>query len=896
MATAELGVRIVLNDGARTGLDTLGLSFLNLHNIIGNLALIAMSQQLSPQMKGLGMAAEVTGLAFHDLAGFVMDTVHAAADLESEVTKVALSVDGADENLDAMKQTLITVADSSIYTTAQVADGFAQMGIDGFNAQQIMSGMGQQGVILAEALNSQTVPAFNVLATAMELYRADASEAGQFTNDLTFLFYHGEKTIANMQAALQQVGPTAAMLKIPFGQLADVLALLGEDGLKGGQGAAALNYYLTALSSPIPKAQKALAALGLLIVHDTNPAVLDLTKKLAAAGVSADQLKLDGTVSQLQRLFTEAQKLNLVHTDETFMQWAIRLGIVKNEMYDANGQFIGLRESLIKLGEAMNGMTQQQKIDFISQLFNVRSGRAARDLLDDIEKQLTRLSGLDALRTTTDAAEKAHKNLSTLNNTLGRLSTTFNDFKAMLGSMDLGPITTLGNKLADALHLFNVAPDSVHRTAGAVLLAVTAFTGLAFFVTAVAFGIGIFGGAIAIALPIVLALGGAFALIGAAAGVIAWAIGQAQDKSSQFYGVIRPIFDLVGKAFDVIKTQAGQLFSALGNLGLNLDHLKVIGIVLLAVFVAPVILGLGILIGTVVVVVTIVTKLAQVFVFTRDMLGHLKDGLVAFVGLMLGTVVGGFTKVKDFIFGVFSFIGNLFPWLYHHNYYIQILVDLIHAKILLAQHIIQTVVGAIQFVWTTFWTTVGNIVHVAWNVVMGHFHHAQGQVSGAMDAIKHVIIDPIKNLATVLLDAGKNLINMLIQGIKDKLGELKNTLGTVAGTITGFLGFHSPPKEGPLSDSHTYMPNMMKMFAGGIDTHIPLVAGAVNRVALATTRVGTISSQAAASFASAASSAASGASGGGDIHIYIDGQEVTGRVLKRVNKSLHAQGIGRTMR
>lgn len=62
---------------------------------------------------------------------------------------------------------------------------------------------------------------------------------------------------------------------------------------------------------------------------------------------------------------------------------------------------------------------------------------------------------------------------------------------------------------------------------------------------------------------------------------------------------------------------------------------------------------------------------------------------------------------------------------------------------------------------------------------------------------------------------GKDVIQNFIDGITAKWQALKDKVRGVAQTVKDFLGF-SEPKEGPLSDFHTYAPDMMKLFAQGI--------------------------------------------------------------------------------
>ena len=62
---------------------------------------------------------------------------------------------------------------------------------------------------------------------------------------------------------------------------------------------------------------------------------------------------------------------------------------------------------------------------------------------------------------------------------------------------------------------------------------------------------------------------------------------------------------------------------------------------------------------------------------------------------------------------------------------------------------------------------------------------------------------------------GKDLMDNLSSGIDARWNNLKNKVSNVAQTITDFLGF-SEPKEGPLSNFHTYAPDMIDLFIRGL--------------------------------------------------------------------------------
>ena len=71
-------------------------------------------------------------------------------------------------------------------------------------------------------------------------------------------------------------------------------------------------------------------------------------------------------------------------------------------------------------------------------------------------------------------------------------------------------------------------------------------------------------------------------------------------------------------------------------------------------------------------------------------------------------------------------------------------------------------------------------------------------------------------------DWGKDLISNFVDGIKQGWESLKSGVSSVAQGVKNFLGF-SEPKEGPLSDFHTYAPDMMALFAQGIRDNSHLI-------------------------------------------------------------------------
>ena len=86
------------------------------------------------------------------------------------------------------------------------------------------------------------------------------------------------------------------------------------------------------------------------------------------------------------------------------------------------------------------------------------------------------------------------------------------------------------------------------------------------------------------------------------------------------------------------------------------------------------------------------------------------------------------------------------------------------------------------------------------------------------------------NLISEAWNWGKDLIGNIISGITSKISSLVSAVSNVASKVRSYLHF-SEPDVGPLSDFHTWMPDMMEGLAKGIEDNLYLVDRAIGDVA-----------------------------------------------------------------
>ncbi len=118
------------------------------------------------------------------------------------------------------------------------------------------------------------------------------------------------------------------------------------------------------------------------------------------------------------------------------------------------------------------------------------------------------------------------------------------------------------------------------------------------------------------------------------------------------------------------------------------------------------------------------------------------------------------------------------------------------------------------------WDTVKAKAIELWEAIKSVFTNINNTVVGTFDNL----VNSARNWAT-------NMIDMFVGGIKSKIEDVKNGVEKVAGVIKDFLGFSSPTKEGPASDSDKWAPNFVDMFTKGLENNAYKVRNASENLA-----------------------------------------------------------------
>lgn len=560
MASADLGVRIILDDLAGSGISSLNIGMLGLGGTINYL--IGLWSQLTPIQRDA--AAVVAGAAIdYKLFSDALSTVTGAAgDLQDSMVQVDIAVQGASARAADMQATLTNLADYSIFSSQQVADGFAMLGERGQTAATIIDdGVGKAMVDLAESIKSETVPAADLLGSALNMFNLKATDAQSVASQLTAAYYNGIPSVTGLQQAFAQGGEAAHAAGMSMGDFLATMDTLVKDGLPASQAASSLRYMLQSLEMPTAKAAKEMANLGVLSINDAAPglaAVLNATNAL-----NKTPLQLTGTLTDLQTLYTDAQKVGALHTDQSFMQWAVQIGAVKSSLYDANGNFKNMSGLLDILGPKLASLkTPQDFQDAMDTLFNVRSGKGATALLSDLEKTKTQFDGvkryIDEAANSNLALTDSKKVTQTYSGSVKELGSTVHSVAAQIGSPVINALTPVNQWLNNTLNAIRTQHPDWLNFVGVFLMVGKVVSGLALGGGALVLILTVFDGVLAPIIGIVLAVAAGIAALSAG---IAFLITHWKQISDAIQPVIVVIQNLVNGAVKFL----GPLFKDTGN-------------------------------------------------------------------------------------------------------------------------------------------------------------------------------------------------------------------------------------------------------------------------------------------------------------------------------------------
>lgn len=755
------------------------------------------------------LGAKAIGVATTAVVGFGTASVKAGAEFDSSMSQVAAtmgytadelqnSTSEAYKDMQALRDFAQEMGSKTAFSASEAADALNYMALAGYSAQESMN-MLPNVLNLAAAGGIELASASDMVTDAQSALGLEMQEMEGFVDQLAKTASKSNTSVAQLGDAILTVGGTAKTLSGGTTELNAALGVLADNGIKGAEGGTALRNIILSLSTPTDKAAKKMKELG-LEVYDAEGNMRPLNDIFNDLNGTLDGMTQGEQLEVLNTLFN---KVDLKSANALLAKDTEEWKNLEASINDAKGAAENMAE------------TQLDNLEGDITLFKSALEGTQIAISEGITPSLREFVqfGSQGLSKITEGLKKGG-----LEGAMDAIGEVISDGLAMiikklpefvkagiklLGALAQGIMDNLDVILDSALEIIFTIADALIDNIDKIIVAV-----------------------VDIVLKIADKLTDPQTLTRLIEGAIKLALGIAQ-------GLIKAIPKIVEALPQIISNIVTALIEGLPMLINGAVEL----IAMLVVHLPDIIMGLIQAIPEIIAAILgamgpIGEGLMELFSHAFDLVKGIWEGAVGFFGGIWDGIKGAFGAVGGFFKDTFSKAKDLAVGAWENA----------KEKFSEKREQIQAGMEAIGGWCKDTFEKAKNLAAGAWdnakekfaekrelvkagfegigNWFSTTFSKAKENATSAWSNVKSLfggVWDKIKSAFNIgdALQWGKDMINNFINGIKGMIGAVGDAVGGIANKVKSLIGF-SEPEDGPLSNFHTFAPDMMNLFAKGI--------------------------------------------------------------------------------
>lgn len=775
--------------------------------------------------------------------------VKTTMDFDSQMSKVKAISGATGQEFQQLRDKAREMGEDTKFSATEAGQAFEYMGMAGWKTEQMMAGI-PAILNLAAAAGEELGTTSDIVTDALTAFGLKAEDASRFADVLAAASTNSNTNVSMLGESFKYAAAPAGALGYSIEDVAVALGLMANSGIKADMAGTSLRNMFQRMAKPTKESAMAMERLGLELYDEqgqmyTLRQIMDNLRQ----GFTNINMSVEDYDAALDQLDADLEAGNLTQS-----KYEKALEELNLQAFGAEGAEKARAAAMLGGARAMSGLlaianTSESEYQKLTEAIDSSSQSFAR-LADGSVVPLNEAlaSGAEVLETYEGQAaamaatmqDNLGGDLTILKSKLSELAISFGDllmpsirksvdsvqkFVDKLNALDdsqkeqiikiaavvaaIGPALLIIGKIVSGV-------GSVIAVGGKVLTlvgqAVAHFGGLSGVLAALTSPIGLIIAAVA-------ALGAAFAYLFVTnedfRNSVMEVVGVLKDNLANAMNTIKPIVEELKESFKAIMTALEPAFEFL---------LK-----FLAGIASGIINAIGPVLTVVKSIVDFITNIVQAFValLTGDIDGffeHIGQALQAWLNGMLAFIQAHIALVTGF----FSTFG----------------VDLVQtftniwtgAKTAISVAL-EAIKGAIINVWNSIKIWISTTITAIKTNFEEIFNQIYTAVSEKVTDVKNAItegigaaVEYVSSLPEKFYNWGLDMISNLISGIKEKIKDVKETIKGVASTIASYIHF-TEPDVGPLSNFHTFMPDMIDLLTKGITDGLPQVANAMNNLA-----------------------------------------------------------------
>lgn len=233
--------------------------------------------------------------------------ISSAAQFQKKIDYFGAVTGATQDEMDAVAQKAKDMARTTVYSADDMADAMVEFGKAGIKTKDILGGVLDATVNLAQAADISVGDAANIMAAQLSTFNLKAKDAAHVADELAGAANASIIDISDLAYSLKYAGGIAATTGISFNSVVTALSLLGKRGIRGSQAGTSLRMIMISLLGTTKAATTALQDLGIITKDGSN-------KFVDAHGHIKDLSKDMQILQNAEKGLTDAQQLQINKT------------------------------------------------------------------------------------------------------------------------------------------------------------------------------------------------------------------------------------------------------------------------------------------------------------------------------------------------------------------------------------------------------------------------------------------------------------------------------------------------------------------------------------------------------------------------------------------------------
>lgn len=310
------------------------------------------------------------------VSAFLKDSVSVGSEFDKAMAQVAATMGKSVNDIGDLREFAQDMGASTAFSATQAAEALNYMALANYDAEQSMKAL-PNVLNLAAAGGIDLAYASDMVTDAQSALGLTFEESAKLVDKMAKASSKSNTSVAQLGEAILTVGGTAKDLRGGTTELATVLGILADNGIKGAEGGTALRNVILSLSAPTDQAAALMEELG-INAFDADGNMLPLQETFGQMN------KVLGTMTQKKRtevLNTIFNKVDLKSVNALLGTSAERFGELAEAIDGSWYTMDSLKASFEAAGITFEGLSDQLAplgidAEDISMALNASGGKA----------------------------------------------------------------------------------------------------------------------------------------------------------------------------------------------------------------------------------------------------------------------------------------------------------------------------------------------------------------------------------------------------------------------------------------------------------------------------------------------------------------------------------------